>query len=111
MEQCQRMDAKMITACTVGGNGGIVAKHEVCVRHTRADLWIESTRVFVGCERCFELAAIPADLCETGEQLRIVTAQCGAAEQTHHRVLSASDVGFELSIKMMREWKIRAKLK
>jgi hypothetical protein len=61
------------------------------------------------CDRRFEQPAIPADLSQTGEQFRIIAAHRRATQETHHSVLRAPDISFELSIQMVRQWKIRAK--
>src|SRR5438270_7672836 len=83
----------------------------MCVCHAGANLWIKPPRLLMRGERGFEQSAVSANLREPGEQLWVVAAHLGATKQAHHGVLCTPEIGFELSIEVMRQWKIRAKLK
>jgi hypothetical protein len=82
----------------------------MCVCNAGANLWIKSPRLLMRGKRGFEEPAVPASLCQACKQLRIIAAHLSAIKQTHHGVLRTPEIGFELSIDVMRQWKIRAKL-
>ena len=78
--------------------------------HAGPDLRIEPTCLLVGCSRGFEQSAVPADVREASKQLRIIAADPSPAKQAHHGFLCAPEIGFQLSIKMVRHRKIRTEL-